>query len=136
LYFRKRREGIVVCVITDKEYPSMVAQSLATRVAGDFCDRYPRSAYENMAKPAKDVDPFPVPEIKTYIVQYQDPSEADTITKIEKELDETKQVVINNINLVMERGAKLDSLVAKSEDINASSKLFYTQVSRCHRVWH
>ena len=108
----------------------MVAKALATRVAGDFCDKYPRSTFENMAKPQGNAEPFPLPEINTYIVQYQDPAQADTMTKIEKELDETKQVLVKNIELVMERGEKLDSLVAKSEDINASSKLFYRQVSR------
>ncbi len=54
--------------------------------------------------------------------------------KIQKELDETKIVLHKTIESVLERGEKIDSLVAKSDGLSAQSKMFYTQVcdtTRC-----
>lgn len=70
----------------------------------------------------------PMPELKQYIVKYQDPQQADSIMKIQKELDETKIVLHKTIESVLERGEKLDNLVEKSNGLSAQSKMFYTQV--------
>ena len=50
--------------------------------------------------------------------------------KIQKELDETKIVLHKTIESVLERGEKIDNLVAKSDGLSAQSKMFYTQVRR------
>ena len=69
------------------------------------------------------------PQLKEYIVKYQDPHQADSIMKIQKELDETKIVLHKTIESVLERGEKIDTLVEKSDGLNAQSKMFYKQVS-------
>lgn len=48
--------------------------------------------------------------------------------KIQKELDETKIVLHKTIESVLERGEKIDTLVAKSNDLSGQSKMFYKQV--------
>jgi hypothetical protein len=69
-----------------------------------------------------------LPELKDYIKKYQDPAQADNITKIQKELDDTHAVLKNTMSSLLERGEKLDDLVAKSEGLSTQSKMFYTQV--------
>ena len=54
--------------------------------------------------------------------------------KIQKELDETKIVLHKTIESVLERGEKIDTLVAKSNDLSGASKQFYKQVS-CRHPW-
>ena len=56
--------------------------------------------------------------------------QADSIMKIQKELDETKIVLHKTIESVLERGEKIDTLVQKSDGLSAQSKMFYTQVCR------
>jgi synaptobrevin family protein YKT6 len=51
--------------------------------------------------------------------------------KIQKELDETKIVLHKTIESVLERGEKIDELVAKSDGLSAQSKMFY---SKSHSV--
>ncbi|KAI7371939.1 hypothetical protein KC336_g20721, partial [Hortaea werneckii] len=46
------------------------------------------------------------------------------------ELDETKIVLHKTIESVLERGEKIDSLVAKSDGLSAQSKMFYTQAKK------
>lgn len=118
-----RDEGICAVVITDHEYPKLVAQQILNKIADEFVTRYPRSVFTQAAK-----DSLEFPQLKEYMTKYQDPSNADSIMKIQKELDETKIVLHKTIESVLERGEKIDSLVAKSDGLSAQSKMFYTQV--------
>jgi len=120
-----RSEGVCGLIITDHEYPSLVAHQLLSKVCDEFLSKYPKSAFANATDPAN----MSYPELKDYIVKYQDPQQADSIMKIQKELDETKIVLHKTIESVLERGEKIDNLVQKSDELSASSKMFYTQVS-------
>jgi len=63
--------------------------------------------------------------LATYLTKYQDPKQADTIMRVQKELDETKVVLHKTIESVLERGEKLDNLVERSNALSAQSKMFY-----------
>ena len=60
--------------------------------------------------------------------KYLDPKEVDSIAKIQNELDETQQVLRKTIDSVLQRGEKLDTLIDKSNDLSASSKMFAKSV--------
>jgi synaptobrevin homolog YKT6 len=100
----------------------LVAHQLLSKVIDEFLAQYPRTAFAN-SSPKLDF-----PQLKEYIVKYQDPHQADSIMKIQKELDETKIVLHKTIESVLERGEKIDTLVEKSDGLNAQSKMFYKQV--------
>lgn len=117
-----RSEGVAGIIISDQEYPALVAHQLLSKILDEFLSRYPRSAFANSNAE------LPFPQLKEYIVKYQDPHQADSIMKIQKELDETKIVLHKTIESVLERGEKIDNLVAKSDGLSAQSKMFYTQV--------
>ena len=84
----------------------------------EFLSKHPRSSFSSSNPPA-----LPFPELKNYIVKYQDPQQADSIMKIQKELDETKIVLHKTIESVLERGEKIDTLVSKSNDLSSQSKV-------------
>lgn len=63
--------------------------------------------------------------LDAYLKKYQNPVEADPMMKVQTELDETKIVLHNTIESVLQRGEKLDDLVAKSDNLSMSSKTFY-----------
>lgn len=146
-----RSEGVAGIIISDHEYPALVAHQLLSKILDEFTTRYPRSAWENSN------GEVPFPQLKEYIQKYQDPQQADSIMKvrqrksellirrewdkgivanrasssqIQKELDETKIVLHKTIESVLERGEKIDSLVAKSDGLSAQSKMFYTQAKK------
>jgi synaptobrevin family protein YKT6 len=118
-------QGVCAVAVSDDEYPSHVAQQLLRKVINGFCTKYPRTAWASMTKDSKHLS---FPELKDHLVNYQDPRNADPISKIQQELDETKIVIHKTINSVLERGEKIDDLVAKSDNLSAQSKMFYTQV--------
>ena len=68
--------------------------------------------------------------IRSIFEKYQDPTQADSIMKVQQELDDTKVVLHKTIEGVLQRGEKLDSLVDKSEALSSSSRMFYKQAKK------
>ena len=112
-----RTEGIAGIIISDADYPALVAHQLLSKVVDEFLSQHPRSEYANTTFTLS------FPALKDYIVKYQDPQQADSIMKIQKELDETKIVLHKTIESVLERGEKIDDLVQKSDGLSAQSKV-------------
>ena len=121
-----RSEGIAGILISDATYPVLVAHQVLSKVLDEFLTKNPRSTFMSPG-----VTTVPFPELKGYLSKFQDPSQADSIMKVQRELDETKIVLHKTIESVLERGEKIDSLVAKSDGLSSQSKMFYNQV-RCH----
>jgi synaptobrevin homolog YKT6 len=109
--------------MSDRDYPALVAHQLLSKVVDEFLAKYPRSTFAN-SNPT-----LAFSELTDYIVKYQDPQQADSIMKIQRELDETKIVLHKTIESVLQRGEKIDDLVAKSDGLSAQSKMFYSKHS-------
>lgn len=107
-----RKGNTAVIMITDIEYPVRVTFSVLNKVLDEFtAEQWPKAVGD--AKLAE------------YVRKYQDPKQADTIMKVQQELDETKIVLHKTIESVLERGEKLDNLVERSNALSAQSKMFY-----------
>ncbi|KAK4204464.1 Longin-like domain-containing protein [Triangularia verruculosa] len=120
-----RSEGVAGVVIT-KDYPHIAAHSVLSKLMDQFLSEVPLSTVQ-AAKNNGDVS---FPALKDYINNYQDANNASSIAKIQQELDETKIVLHKAIDSVLQRGEKLDDLVAKSSDLSAQSKMFYKSAKK------
>jgi synaptobrevin family protein YKT6 len=114
-----RTEGVCGIIISDHQYPALVAHQVLGKVVDEFLTKNPRSSW------ATGEPQLLMPELKEYLSKYQDPQQADSIMKIQKELDETKIVLHKTIESVLQRGEKIDDLVAKSDGLSSQSKMFY-----------
>ncbi|CAP68720.1 uncharacterized protein PODANS_7_6890 [Podospora anserina S mat+] len=120
-----RSEGVAGVVIT-KDYPHIAAHSVLSKLMDQFLSEVPLSTVQ-AAKNNGDVS---FPALKDYLNNYQDANNASSIAKIQQELDETKIVLHKAIDSVLQRGEKLDDLVAKSSDLSAQSKMFYKSAKK------
>ena len=118
-----RTEGVCGIIISDHQYPALVAHQLLSKCVDEFLAKHPRSSW------ASGQVQITMPELKDYLAKYQDPQQADSIMKIQKELDETKIVLHKTIESVLQRGEKIDDLVAKSDGLSSQSKMFYRSLS-------
>ena len=118
-------QGVCGIIISDAEYPALVAHQVLSKIVDEFLTNNPRSSYSSTSVTSR-----PYPALKEYIVKYQDPHQADSIMRVQRELDETKIVLHKTIESVLERGEKIDSLVAKSDGLSAQSKMFYQQAKK------
>lgn len=115
-----RADNLGAVLVADHEYPQRVAHSLLTKVLDDFTARVPAELWPNGTAATINFT-----TLKAYLAKYQDPREADALTKMQDDLDETKIILKNTIEAVLERGEKLDDLVVKSEQLSYQSKAFY-----------
>lgn len=120
-----RSDGLGGTVTTDLEYPARVAFVLLGQLLEDFGAEHGDS-WKTVTTP----ESIAFPAAETYLQKYQNPAEADKVTKIQRDLDETTQILHKTIDSVLERGVKLDNLVDKSNDLSAQSKLFYKQAKK------
>ncbi|KAJ3828696.1 snare-like protein [Lentinula raphanica] len=118
VYNRGGAESLAAVIITDQEYPVRPAFSLLTKILDEFTAKVPQSSFGNPSS-------ISFPEIQVYVTKYQDPTQADTIMRVQQELDETKIVLHKTIESVLERGEKLENLVDRSNALSAQSKMFY-----------
>ncbi|KAJ1417791.1 soluble NSF attachment protein receptor [Ochromonadaceae sp. CCMP2298] len=121
-----RADGLCGSVTCDSEYPPRVAFSLLTRLLEDFIVFKPDWSKETRN------EAITWPQLETDIVKYQDPANADQIMKIQRNLDETRDVLHNTIDSVLQRGEKLEDLVERSGELSSQSKLFYREAKRAN----
>ncbi|TYZ57073.1 hypothetical protein PybrP1_003555, partial [[Pythium] brassicae (nom. inval.)] len=119
-----RRDGIAGIVVADQEYPPRVAFALLNKLLDEF-EKDQHGAWKSHNGPPLEWAP-----LSTAIAEYQDPTKADKISAIQRELDDTTAVLSKTIENVLERGEKLDDLVSKSQDLSTQSKVFYKQAKK------
>ncbi|XP_038212611.1 synaptobrevin homolog YKT6 [Zerene cesonia] len=115
-----RADNLAGVLISDHEYPNRVAHTLITKILDEFSAKVPAANWPTGNETTID---FPV--LPQYLVKFQNPREADALTKIQNDLDETKIILHDTIKAVLERGEKLDDLVDKSNSLSMHSKAFY-----------
>ncbi|EFN76137.1 synaptobrevin homolog YKT6 isoform X1 [Harpegnathos saltator] len=115
-----RADNLAAVLISDHEYPRRVAHTLLSKVMDDFATKHLPSTWSTLREVTSDFR-----QINTYLAKYQNPIEADALTKMQNDLDETKIILHNTLEAALQRGEKLDDLVAKSEGLSIQSKAFY-----------
>ncbi|XP_041088272.1 synaptobrevin homolog YKT6-like [Polyodon spathula] len=115
-----RNDSLSAVVIADNEYPSRVCFTLLDKVLDEFSKQVDRIDWPS-GSPAT----INYTTLDGYLAKYQNPREADPMSKVQAELDETKIILHNTMESLLERGEKLDDLVQKSEHLGNTSKAFY-----------
>ncbi len=59
------------------------------------------------------------------LAEYAEPAKVDKLMKLDRQLHETKDILVKTIDKVLQRGEKLDDLVEKSGNLSNQSKQFY-----------
>ncbi|KAH9286541.1 Synaptobrevin -like protein YKT6 [Echinococcus granulosus] len=115
-----RQDKLCAVVFSDQEYPQRVAQTLLTKTLEDFSAEYSPSTWATMSAGGANMR-----KLGEYLVKYQDPRQADSLSKLQADVEDTTQILHQTLETLIERGEKLDDLVSKSEDLSSQSKLFY-----------
>ena len=117
------------CVIMNiRDYSLRIVKSLLIECLGDFTNNI-----GDAWKERSDDFIFTIDSYKKYIVNYEKPENFDKIMQIQNKVDETKEVLYKSIDKILERGEKIEDLIAKTEDLSYSSKLFYKQSKKLNR---
>ncbi|KAJ1611517.1 synaptobrevin/VAMP-like protein [Cryptosporidium canis] len=118
--------GLGVCCITSPDYPVRCAFSLLNDYLKAYMDskNHDTLLSLDLSKVNKDQNES-IPECEEIFKKYQDPLNNDKIFKVQKDLDEVRDVMLKNIEDLLHRGETLDTLMQKSSDLSAASYQFY-----------
>lgn len=72
-------------------------------------------------------------ELNTLLITAQTPAQVDQLIAVNEQLDEIKDVMHSNIDLLLKRGESLDELARKSDALSEHSKLFFGNAKRMNR---
>lgn len=111
--------GFCALLATEPSFEALDAQTILSKVVDEFKSQFTPTEIKD-----KDPSTFNWPQIKA-LREQATKAELTGISAVQKELDETKFVLHKTIESVLERGEKLDSLVAKSDELSGQSKMFY-----------
>ncbi|PFH36998.1 SNARE protein [Besnoitia besnoiti] len=120
--------GLAATVLSTAAYPMRVAFGMITQALRGFQDKY-AGQWENIADDVKEGMMFAT-EGSDLMKLYQNPVEADKLLKVQRDLDEVKDVMLKNIDDLLQRGEKLDDLMQRSEDLSNTSYQFYRQAKK------
>ena len=76
------------------------------------------------------------PLLKEFLVSHQRPETYCKLTKLRGHVDEVKEIILQTSEAILERGLALDSLVVKSSDLSAQSKLFLCFFEETEFLFH
>jgi len=137
-YVWRRPDGLCCVVVADQEYPQLAAWQVCCKAMADFDVR--QGGKEDWKKATKDCDGGKqAPWLTNLIELSQDPTKIDKLLEVKQKLEEITVIMYENIEKVLERGERLDDLVAKTEDLDAAAKLFFKDTKKvnscCHRYF-
>ncbi len=124
-YTVHRSDGIAAVLIADETYPERVAFDIARNAAYDFNEQCGNDLMLNGDK-IKDYYFSKFNEkLKTTVQNYQDPTKGDKILKLRKDIDDTKEVLGQVLDKLLDRGTTIEELIDKADDLSKESKEFY-----------
>ncbi len=111
----------VISMITDTKYPTTVSKRIMMDILDDFNVVHKPGIERSIIR--SDID-IKNELLLTIMEKYQDASSYCKLEKVKEDIEEIKEVMINNIELILQRGVKLDELIQKSNDLSENSKRF------------
>jgi synaptobrevin family protein YKT6 len=88
-----RGDSLAGVLISDHEYPNRVSHTLITKVLDEFQAKYPAQTWSTLKEGITDFQ-----QVNVYLAKYQNPCEADSLTKMQQDLDETKIIIVSFFN--------------------------------------
>ncbi|KAL9653227.1 hypothetical protein ABK040_010935 [Willaertia magna] len=133
-YVQKTKSGLVCVLVTDKDYPFRVAFDLVRHTLRDFSDWLMETSFTTFSKDNECLAYNTT--LQRLVQEFQDPTQADKILKIKKDLEETKEVLNQTLEKLLDRGQTLESLIEQTNELSESGKEFYrkTKKSKCCNI--
>jgi len=120
---RVMASGLGVSAVVDPKYPTNSAMGAMTKALELFTAKYPESQWKNAAKTAD----LSVPGLSELVNQYYNEGNVDKVKAIQSDLDDTKGILENNINQLLDRGEKLETLEQTTITLETDAHVFRGQ---------
>eukprot|EP01087_Luapelamoeba_hula_P024850 TRINITY_DN960_c0_g1_i1.p1 TRINITY_DN960_c0_g1~~TRINITY_DN960_c0_g1_i1.p1 ORF type:complete len:219 (-),score=37.03 TRINITY_DN960_c0_g1_i1:276-932(-) len=117
-------DGLLFLCMSDEQFPRRIAFAFLDDIKTRFLAVY-KSTYKNAIAFAMNEEFSRVLKRQMEYFSY-DPS-VDKISMVTKKVDETKKVMVENIERVLDRGEKIELLVSRTEQLQDQSYKFASE---------
>lgn len=120
-HFTMDKDELVYIVITAKEYPIRLAFQLLSTVQQDI-----RPNYGSKALTCKEdgLDRECIKTLGAIAAQFDDRTKVDKISEVMNQVDSVKNVMHDNIQVVLSTTEKMEVVEQKTNDLNEQAKMF------------
>eukprot|EP00045_Choanoeca_perplexa_P003753 m.33231 g.33231 ORF g.33231 m.33231 type:complete len:239 (-) comp12211_c0_seq1:1057-1773(-) len=132
LFHYVREDGVVYLCLADEEFGRRIPFAFLAQIIKDF------SPYKNGAHKAiaygynREFSPV----LQRQMAAYSRNGGADPLAKARGEVDAVKNVMVENIQKVLQRGEQIDIMVDKAEDLESEAKRFQTSSRKLkNKMW-
>jgi len=108
-YNYSHTNGITFLCVTNKEHKSRVCFAFLKQVEQEF-EPSEGTSYRS--------------QLEEHMKTYSDAANVDKVTRVQNKIDEVKDVMLENIDHILERGEKLEDLAVKTNELDASAAQF------------
>jgi len=117
------KDGLTFLCMADEAFQRRIAFAFLEDIRNRFMANYSSSARRAMA--------FGMNEefarvLSTQMNFYSNDPAADKISEVKKNIDETKAVMVDNIERILERGERIELLVDRTENLSTQSHVFHS----------
>ncbi|KAF8690579.1 hypothetical protein HU200_040946 [Digitaria exilis] len=124
--------GYAYCVVAKESVPKNVSVAFLERLKDDFMKRYGGGRADTAL--AKSLNKEYGPIIKQHIQYVLDHSEElDKTLKVQAQVSEVKNIMLDNIEKTLDRGEKLTELQDKTSDLHNQAQVFKKQGVKIRR---
>jgi synaptobrevin family protein YKT6 len=125
-FHKLRLENTVMLIVATQDYPSRVAFGILREMMNE---------YETCAGI--------LPNGKSSVIErgirdYQQPRNADKITRIRENLEETREIMTKNLELALMRQESIEDMLEKSQNISSQARMFMRESKKlngcCSRI--
>ena len=125
-------DGITFLCMTDESARSRLPFAFLSDVAETFQGAYgPEAPHQAIAFEMNEAF---APVLKQKCEFYLTNREADVISSVKSKIDETREVMVENIDRILERGEKIELLVDKTENMQQQAFKFERSATRLKRA--
>ncbi|GFQ97333.1 synaptobrevin homolog YKT6 [Trichonephila clavata] len=114
-----RSDDLAAVAVTNDEYPPNVAHLCLSQLLTDFTAQIQPRTWQNAD------GSIDFPDINITFEKFSVPKDLDSLAVIQGQLDETKIILHQTLDNILQRGEKLDDLVTKADDLSLQAKTFY-----------
>eukprot|EP01118_Nematostelium_gracile_P010380 TRINITY_DN356_c0_g1_i1.p1 TRINITY_DN356_c0_g1~~TRINITY_DN356_c0_g1_i1.p1 ORF type:complete len:213 (-),score=48.83 TRINITY_DN356_c0_g1_i1:110-748(-) len=115
-------EGLGCVVLTGGLYSQRVAFTLVSKALEETKKNLGEKAFAYNSDQNLTVN-----TVQENFTKFTKPEEADSIMKIERDLNDTKEILVQSVEKLLVRGERLEELMEKSNDLSFQSKAFAKQ---------
>ena len=121
------KSGLVILCMTTSSFPNRRAYQFIF----DVRDKIFESCGDQINQAiAFSIKKHLLDEIKQMMVEYSGPAHEDKIAIVNRNVNEVKEIMVQNIEKIISRGEKIEILVSKSEELEVNARVFKKQANQ------